>query len=51
MLLVDGLVCTDSSAGRRLVAAGFIAAPDRAHPLGPAVITQAGLSAVAQSSS
>ncbi len=51
VLLVDGLVCTDSSAGRRLVAAGFIAAPDRSRPLGPAVITAAGLSAVEQISS
>jgi hypothetical protein len=48
VLLVDGLACTDSSAGRRLVAAGFIAPPERTRPLGPAVITQAGLAVVAQ---
>lgn len=48
ILLVDGLVCADSSAGRRLVAAGLIDPPDRVHPLGPAVLTDAGRAALTQ---
>lgn len=48
VLLVDGLVCADSSAGRRLVTAGLIDPPDRAHPLGPAVLTTAGRAALEQ---
>lgn len=46
VLLVDGLVCADSAAGHRLVAAGLIALPDGAHPLGPAVLTAAGRAAL-----
>lgn len=46
VLLVDGLVCADSSAVHRLVTAGLIAAPDGARPLGPAVLTAAGRAAI-----
>jgi hypothetical protein len=42
VLLVDGLVCADSGAGRRLVAAGLIDPPDPARPLGPASVTALG---------
>jgi hypothetical protein len=42
VLLVDGFVCADSAAGRRLVAAGLVQAPDPASPLGPARLTTAG---------
>ncbi|MHA6624091.1 hypothetical protein ACU61A_01655 [Pseudonocardia sichuanensis] len=47
LLLVDGLVCTDSAAGRRLVAAGLVHAPDPARPLAPARLTAAGRAALA----
>ncbi|TQM15834.1 hypothetical protein [Pseudonocardia kunmingensis] len=47
LLLVDGLVCTDFAAGRRLVAAGLVHAPDPARPLGPARLTAAGRAALA----
>jgi hypothetical protein len=46
VLLVDGLVCADSSTGYRLVAAGLIYPPDPARPLGPARLTPAGRLAV-----
>jgi len=42
VLLVDGIMCADFSAGHRLVAAGLILPPDRARPLGPAALTAAG---------
>jgi hypothetical protein len=42
VLLVDGLVCADSSVGQRLVAGGLIWPPDPARPLGPARLTLAG---------
>lgn len=42
VLLVDGLVCADFSTGGRLVAAGLVAPPDPARPLGPARLTAAG---------
>ena len=42
VLLVDGLACTDSAAGRRLVAAGLIDPPDPARPFGPASLTALG---------
>jgi hypothetical protein len=42
LLLVDGLVCADSDAGHRLVAAGLIEPPDTTRPLGPATLTPAG---------
>jgi len=47
VLLVDGLVCTDSAAGRRLVSAGLIHPPDPARPLVPATLTPAGRLALA----
>jgi hypothetical protein len=47
VLLVDGLVCADSGAGRRLVAAGLINPPDPARPLGPASLTALGRAALA----
>jgi hypothetical protein len=47
VLLIDGIVCADSSAGYRLVAAGLIAPPDASGPLGPAVLTSAGHAALA----
>jgi hypothetical protein len=47
VLLVDGLVCADSAAGRRLVAAGLINPPDPARPLGPASLTALGRQAIA----
>ncbi len=47
VLLVDGLVCSDSSEARRLLIAGLVAPPDPAHPLGPAVLTDAGRSTLA----
>jgi hypothetical protein len=47
VLLVDGLVCADSAAGRRLVAAGLIDPPDPNRPLGPATITALGWLALA----
>lgn len=47
VLLVDGLGCADFSAGHRLVAAGLLAPPSREHPLGPAVLTDAGWEALA----
>jgi hypothetical protein len=47
VLLVDGLVCADSAAGRRLVAAGLIDPPDPNRPLGPAGITALGWRALA----
>jgi hypothetical protein len=50
VLLVDGLVCADSAVGHRLVAAGFIQPPDPARPLGKAMITTAGLLALARPS-
>lgn len=43
VLLVDGLVCADFTAGHRLVAAGLIHPPDPSHPLGPAALTAAGV--------
>jgi hypothetical protein len=42
VLLVDGLVCADSAAGGRLVAAGLINPADPARPLGPASLTPLG---------
>jgi hypothetical protein len=49
LLIVDGLACADSAEGRRLVAAGLIAA-DPAHPFGSAaVLTDAGGAALAAS--
>jgi hypothetical protein len=42
VLLVDGLACADSAAGRRLVAAGLVNPPDPACPLGPATLTELG---------
>ncbi|MFC4946755.1 hypothetical protein [Pseudonocardia sp. GCM10023141] len=42
VLLVDGLVCADFTAGLRLVEAGLLVAPDAARPLGPARLTPAG---------
>ena len=47
VLLVDGLVCADSAAGHRLVAAGLIHPPDPARPLSPASLTPAGRLALA----
>jgi hypothetical protein len=47
VLLVDGMVCADFSAGRRLVSAGLVAPPDRERPLGRATLTPAGLEALA----
>jgi hypothetical protein len=47
VLLVDGLVCTDSAAGHRLVAAGLINPPDPARPLGPASLTALGSAVLA----
>jgi hypothetical protein len=46
VLLVDGLVCADLSAGDRLVTAGLLAPPDSARPLGPALLTDAGRAAL-----
>jgi hypothetical protein len=46
VLMVDGLVFADSAAGQRLVAAGLVHPPDSARPLGPAVLTPAGLEAL-----
>jgi hypothetical protein len=46
VLLVDGLVCADFSAGHRLVGAGLIAEPDRACEIGPAALTPAGREAL-----
>ncbi len=46
VLLVDGLGCADFSTGGRLVAAGLVAPPDPAHPLGPALLTTAGVAAL-----
>jgi hypothetical protein len=46
VLMVDGLVCTDFLAGRRLVTAGLVHPPDPARPLGPAVLTAAGREAL-----
>jgi hypothetical protein len=46
VLMVDGLVCADSMAGQRLVAAGLVQPPDPARPLGPAVLTPAGRDAL-----
>jgi hypothetical protein len=46
VLLVDGLMCADFSAGHRLVAAGLIDPPDPALPLGPARLTAAGRKAL-----
>jgi len=46
ILLVDGLVCAEPGVGSRLVAAGLVAPPDRAHPLGPARLTRAGEAAL-----
>jgi hypothetical protein len=42
VLLVDGLACTDSDAGHRLVAAGLINPPDPDHSHVPARITSLG---------
>jgi hypothetical protein len=47
VLLVDGLVCADFSATRRLIDAGLIAAPDPTVLLAPATITPAGRAALA----
>jgi hypothetical protein len=47
VLLVDGFVFSDSSAGYRLMVAGLIAPPDPSRPLGPAVLTSAGRAALA----
>lgn len=47
VLLVDGLGCADSFEARRLVAAGLVAPPNPARRLGPAVLTDAGRSALA----
>lgn len=47
VLLVDGLVCSDSTIGHRLVEAGWIAPPDAARPLGPARLTPAGAALLA----
>ncbi len=47
VLLVDGLVCADPEVGRRLVAAGLIEPADPAAPLGLAVLTPTGRSALA----
>jgi hypothetical protein len=46
--MIDGLVCADSAAGRRLVAAGLINPPDPARPLGPASLTALGRQAIAR---
>ncbi len=46
VLMIDGLVCADSSVGRRLVAAGLLRRPDPNRPLGPAVLTPAGRAAL-----
>jgi hypothetical protein len=42
VLLVDGLVCADSAAGHRLVAAGLIDPPDPTRPLARAALTALG---------
>jgi hypothetical protein len=47
VLLVDGLVCADSGAGHRLVAAGLINPPDPARSLGPASLTALGMRVLA----
>lgn len=46
-LLIDGLACADSAAGRRLVAAGLINPPDPDRSPGPARITSLGWRALA----
>ena len=46
VLLVDGLVCADFSAGARLVAAGLLAPLEADHPIGPARLTALGLAAL-----
>jgi hypothetical protein len=47
VLLIDGLACTDSDAGHRLVAAGLINPPDPDRSLVPARITSLGWRALA----
>ncbi|OLT15175.1 hypothetical protein BJF78_16310 [Pseudonocardia sp. CNS-139] len=46
LLLIDGLACADSAAGRRLVAAGLLRPPDPARPFMPARLTPAGYAAL-----
>jgi hypothetical protein len=48
VLLIDGLACTDSAAGHRLVAAGLINPPDPDRALAPAIITSLGWRALAR---
>jgi hypothetical protein len=48
VLLVDGLACSDSLAGQRLVAAGLVQPADSARPLGPAVLTRVGREVLAE---
>jgi hypothetical protein len=42
LLLVDGIVCADTSAGHRLVTAGLVAEPDKARPFAAAELTPEG---------
>jgi hypothetical protein len=46
VLRIDGLMCSDSAAGYRLVAAGLIRAAYPAGPLAEAVLTEAGRAAL-----
>lgn len=47
VLLVDGLVCADSSASRHLVDAHLVDRPDPTAELAPVTLTAAGRSALA----
>ncbi len=46
VLVVDGLVCADSSAAHRLVDAGLVGEPDTRVALAPAVLTASGRAAL-----
>lgn len=46
VLLVDGLVCADWAAARRLVEAGLVVAPDPSVELAAAVLTAGGSAAI-----
>jgi hypothetical protein len=50
VLLVDGLPCSDSSVAHRLIAAGYVAAPDPTRLTAPALLTPSGLEALAPAS-
>lgn len=50
VLLVDGMACADSSAGYRLVSAGWLSPPAMARPFRLAALTVSGHAALATAS-